>query len=180
MLKLRLEHSGRPTDLNLPSRRVETTAKSYFICKPIKMSIYKVVIHNKWIHNYTWVYIFSQIIVMHLAHFGIEYFVLVYFEIRLIIHQSSLSVILIRVNHLHQNLSQSFYLKRSPAWCVSVDWVLAYEPKGCLFNSQSGHVPGLQPRSPVGGTQEATTHWCFSPSLSPSLLLSLKISKCNL
>ena len=58
---------------------------------------------------------------MHLAHFGIEYFVLVYFEIRLIIHQSSLSVILIRVNHLHQNLSQSFYLKRSPAWCVSVD-----------------------------------------------------------
>ena len=30
-----------------------------------------------------------------------------------------------------------------------------------------GHKPGLQARSPVGGMQEATTHWCFSPSLSP-------------
>ena len=36
---------------------------------------------------------------------------------------------------------------------------------------------GLQARSPVGGVQEATTHWCFFPSLSPSLPLSLKINK---
>ena len=28
-----------------------------------------------------------------------------------------------------------------------------------------------------GGTREATTHWCFSPSLSPSLPLCLKINK---
>ena len=34
---------------------------------------------------------------------------------------------------------------------------------------------GLQARFPVGGTQEATTHGCFSPALSPSL--SLKINK---
>ena len=27
-------------------------------------------------------------------------------------------------------------------------------------------MPGLQDRSPVGGTREATTHWCFSPSFS--------------
>ena len=33
---------------------------------------------------------------------------------------------------------------------------------------------GLQDRSPVGGTQEATTHWCFSLSLSPSLPRSKK------
>ena len=45
------------------------------------------------------------------------------------------------------------------------------EPKGRQFNSQSGHMPGLLARSPVGGTREATTHWCFSPSLSPSLPL---------
>ena len=47
----------------------------------------------------------------------------------------------------------------------------SWEPNGCWFNSQAGHMPGLQ------GTREATTHWCFSPSLSPSLTLSLKINK---
>ena len=35
-----------------------------------------------------------------------------------------------------------------------------------------GHMPGLRARFPVGGVQEATAHWCFSPSLSPSLPLS--------
>ena len=72
------------------------------------------------------------------------------------------------------------WLKRDvwyPGWCSSVDWAPACRPKGCQFDSQSGHMPGLQARSPVGGTQEATTHWFFSPSLSPSLPLSLKISK---
>ena len=52
-----------------------------------------------------------------------------------------------------------------------------YEPKGHQFNSQSGHMPGLQARSPVGAMWDVTTHWCFSPSLSPSLPLSLKINK---
>ena len=42
------------------------------------------------------------------------------------------------------------------------------------LDSQSGHMPGLQARSPVGGTQEATTHCCFSPSLSPSLPICLR------
>ena len=62
----------------------------------------------------------------------------------------------------------------SPGWCGSVDWVTAREPKGLWFNSQSGHMPGLRARSPVRSTQEGTTHWCFSPSLSPSLPLCLK------
>ena len=53
-----------------------------------------------------------------------------------------------------------------PGWCDSVDWVLTCEPKGHWFDSQSGHMPGLWARSPVGGTREATTHWCFSPSFS--------------
>ena len=38
--------------------------------------------------------------------------------------------------------------------------------KNHWFNSQSGHMPGLQAKFPVGGVQEATTHWCFSPSSS--------------
>ena len=62
----------------------------------------------------------------------------------------------------------------------SLDSVPACEPKDRQFDSQSGHMPGLQARIPVGGTWEATTHGCFSPSLSPSLPLSLKINKYNL
>ena len=65
----------------------------------------------------------------------------------------------------------------SPSWCTSVDWAPACEPKGRRFDSQSGHMRGLWARSPVGGVQEAITHRCFSPSLSPSLPLSLKINK---
>ena len=69
-----------------------------------------------------------------------------------------------------------------PGWCGSVDWAPACEPKDRWFDSQSGHRPGLQARLPVGGAWEATTHWSFSSSLSPSPLspsfpLSLKINK---
>ena len=66
--------------------------------------------------------------------------------------------------------------KNSPGWCGSVDWVPACELGCCQFDSQSGHMPGLLARSLVGGMREATTHWCFSPSLSPSLPPSLKIN----
>ena len=83
--------------------------------------------------------------------------------------------------HCSKDLSQTdlkpFKPILSPSWCGSVDWVPACEPKGCLFNSQSGHMPGLQPRSPVGGAQEAITYWCVSLSASPSLPLCLKINK---
>ena len=40
----------------------------------------------------------------------------------------------------------------SPGWCSSVDLGLDYKPKGCWFDSQSGHMPGLWATSPVGGT----------------------------
>ena len=63
-----------------------------------------------------------------------------------------------------------------PSWWGSEDWAPACEPKGHWFNSQSGHMPGLWARSPVGGAREETTHWCFSPSLSPSLSLHWKIN----
>ena len=62
----------------------------------------------------------------------------------------------------------------SLGWCSSVDWVRAWEPKGGQLDYESGHMPGLPARSPAGGTREATTHWCFSPSPLP---LSLKINK---
>ena len=61
-----------------------------------------------------------------------------------------------------------------------MDWELACEPRGYRFDSQSGHMPGLWVKSPMGGVRGATTHRCFSPSLSPSLPLSLKTNKQNL
>ena len=49
------------------------------------------------------------------------------------------------------------------------------------FDSQSGHMPGLQARSPLGGVRKATDQ-CISHTLMflflyPSLPLSLKINK---
>ena len=44
----------------------------------------------------------------------------------------------------------------SPGWCGSVDWVPAWEQKGHLLDSWSGHMLGLRARSPVGGMREAT------------------------
>ena len=60
-----------------------------------------------------------------------------------------------------------------------MDWVPAWKPKGHRLDSQSGDMPGLRAKSPVErGVWEATTHWCFSPSFSPSLPLSKsKINK---
>ena len=48
--------------------------------------------------------------------------------------------------------------KFCPGWCGSVDGVWACKPKGCEFDSQSGHMPGLQARSPMRSAREATTH----------------------
>ena len=46
----------------------------------------------------------------------------------------------------------------SPGCCGSVDGVPARGPNGCRLDSQSGHRPGLQARSVVGGVREAATH----------------------
>ena len=58
-----------------------------------------------------------------------------------------------------------------------VDCVPTCEPKGRWFSSLSGRVPGSQARSPFEGVREAATHWCFSPSLSPSLQKKRKKEK---
>ena len=48
----------------------------------------------------------------------------------------------------------------------------------CVLNGlsaglfQSGHMPGMWARFPVGGVQQTTTHRGFSLSLSPFLPLS--------
>ena len=49
--------------------------------------------------------------------------------------------------------------------------MLAYEQKGCWYNSQSGHMPGFWARSPVGG-HERQPHINVSLPLSLSLPLS--------
>ena len=54
-----------------------------------------------------------------------------------------------------------------PGWCGSVDWAPTCELQRHWFDSQSGRMPGFRARSPVGGTREATTHWCFSSLPSP-------------
>ena len=74
----------------------------------------------------------------------------------------------------YQGLEHIESERNSPGWCGSVDWVPACKAKGHQFDSQSGHMPGMWARSPIAGMSEATTHWCFSPSL-PCLSLSLKI-----
>ena len=43
-----------------------------------------------------------------------------------------------------------------PDWCGSVGWTLSHKAKGHQFNSQSGHMRGLQVWSLVGMVQEAT------------------------
>ena len=58
-----------------------------------------------------------------------------------------------------------------------MDSVRACKPKCRWFNSQAGHMLGLQAMSSGEGGQEATTHWCFTSPLSLSLPLSLKINK---
>ena len=61
-----------------------------------------------------------------------------------------------------------------PSLCGSVDWVPACKPKGRQFNSQSRSCAWVAGLVPSRGCRN--THWCFSPSLSPSLPFS-KINK---
>ena len=87
------------------------------------------------------------------------------------------STLIISLTQINSYKNSKKKKKKSLGWCGSVDWTWACKPKGCWCDSQSGHMPGLQARSPVEGAWEATTHWCFSSSLFPSFPLSLKINK---
>ena len=68
-----------------------------------------------------------------------------------------------------------FSIKRGshPGWCGAMGWVLAYGPKG-LIPRQSTSL-GCRPGSQLGAHKRQLIH--VSPLLSPSLPLSLKMSK---
>lgn len=68
-----------------------------------------------------------------------------------------------------------------PGCCGSVAWASACKLKGYWFDFQSGHMPGLQTRFPIGGCQEAASQ-CLShidvslPVCLPTLYLLKKKS----
>ena len=64
----------------------------------------------------------------------------------------------------------------SPDQCGSVGWASSHKVKGHRSDSPSGHRPGLQ-AGPQSGCMWEATNQCFSPSLSPTHPLSLKINK---
>ena len=80
-------------------------------------------------------------------------------------------------------LSSPMSIKRwryIPDRCGSVGWTSSCKVKGHWLNSRSGHMPGLQVRSPIrvrttGNWWVFLSHLDVSPSLSPSLPLSLKL-----
>ena len=59
-----------------------------------------------------------------------------------------------------------------PSCCGSVDWVLAWKSKDCMFDSQSRHMPGLQARSPPSKGRARGNHTLMFLSFSSSLPLS--------
>ena len=72
--------------------------------------------------------------------------------------------------------------ERIPNWCGSVGWLLSSKPKGHQFDSWSEHMPGLRVLSLVGECEKqlidvSLSCQCFSPSLSSSIPLSLKINR---
>ena len=95
-------------------------------------------------------------------------------------------------NELNSMVSQAFHYfldnhynscKDTVALTGVAQWIEHQKVMGSV--SQSGHRPGLQARSPVGlgagGERQPTdvslSHQCFSPSLSPSFLIYLKLNK---
>ena len=53
--------------------------------------------------------------------------------------------------------------------------ILAGSPRVTSSIPSLGHMPGFRARSPVGGAEEATTHWFLSLFLPP--FPSLKVNK---
>ena len=77
---------------------------------------------------------------------------------------------------LHKPLDVHQELVYSPGWRGSVDWALVWEPKGHWFDSQSGHMPGLQAKSSVWELMRGN-HTLMFLSLSFSLLSPLSKNK---
>ena len=45
------------------------------------------------------------------------------------------------------------HIHLSPDWCGSAGWLASCKPKGHQFDFCSGHMAGLQLKSPVGAVQ---------------------------
>ena len=78
------------------------------------------------------------------------------------------------VNFVIYILPQKSYkhIIRNPSRCDSVGWASSYKPEGCRFDSQLGHMPGLQAHV------LKATDWCSSPTVMfPSLFPSLSLYK---
>ena len=86
-------------------------------------------------------------------------------------HKSKLRNILLRIDFLKTLIFSKNQKEQGLGWCGSVDCVLACEPNDRQFDSQSGRMPGLRARSPVGGVR--VSHTLMLPYLS----LSLEINK---
>ena len=77
-----------------------------------------------------------------------------------------------RQTFLKQDIKSPNHKRRyCPDWYGSVDWAPACKPKGHRFDSQSGYIPGLRARFPVG-VCEWQPHINITLSVSLSSLLS--------
>ena len=100
------------------------------------------------------------------------------------LRENFLPVTLCKIINLYGGPFGNIYQNYSPGWYGSVDRTLACEPESRRFNSQLGHMPGLQARSPDRGMWEAA-YQCISFTsmfLSPLFLppfpsLKSKINK---
>ena len=71
-------------------------------------------------------------------------------------------------------------LKIGPGQCASVGWMSSLKAKCRRFNFQSGHVPGLRVRSPVGACTEGNQSMFLShPDVSLPFSLPPPLSKIN-
>ena len=76
-----------------------------------------------------------------------------------------------------QNSKQAKKKTTSPDWYGFLGCVLSHKAKGHQLDSRSGCMTGLWTQSLVGACERqpvdvSLTHQCFTPSLSPSPLLS--------
>ena len=94
-------------------------------------------------------------------------------------HNSEIAFIKI-VDSQKKILSTEISNKSHQPWLVWLSGLTECQPVNQRVTSLitiQGTFPSCRPGPPVGGTPEATTHCCFSPPLSPSLPLLLKINK---
>ena len=80
--------------------------------------------------------------------------------------------------YVHQECIPKWSYRKVQPWLVWLSGLSAsLWTKGSLVWFPVSEYAWVWVRSPVGDAQEATTHLCFSPFLSPSFPLCLKLNK---